>query len=172
MAHVTQVTETKNYQRVSQTTTATLPVLVPTTVKPVSSATTSIIGCSLNALKLKLYLATSATTPVSIQFIGWNYCPDLAAWIPQALLSISTLTFTSQTTVTSLGTLGALTALTMNPLAAATSGNPSSAVHFVASGSLDNNTIFLNTRGCEFVQVITEYTSGTAGTLTILHAGL
>ena len=172
MTHVTQVTETKCYHRVSQTTTATLPVLVPTTVKPVSSSTTSVIGCSLNALKFKLYLQTGSTVPTSIQFIGWNYCPDLGAWIPQALLSVSSLTFTAQTTVTSLGTLGALTALTMNPLAAATSGNPSSAVHFVNSGSLDNNTILLNTRGCEFVQVITEFTPGTAGLLTILHAGL
>jgi hypothetical protein len=147
-------------------------VLVPTTVKPVTSSTTSIIGCSLNALKLKVYLSTGATVPTSIQFIGWNYCPDLAAWIPQALLSLGSLTFTAQTTVTSLGTLGALTAVTLNPGQAATSGNPSAAVILVNSGSLDNNTIFLNTRGCEFVQVITEFTPGTAGTLTILHAGL
>ena len=171
MTHVTQVTETKCYHRVSQTTTATLPVLVPTTVKPVASATTSIMGCSLNALKLKVYLATGATAPTSIVFTGWNYCPDLAAWIPQTLLSISSLTFVSQTTVTSLGTLQALTTLTLNPSPVAATSTPSAAALLVTTGT-DNQTIFLNTRGCEFVQVTTEFTPGTAGTLTILHAGL
>jgi len=82
------------------------------------------------------------------------------------------MTFTAQTTVTSLGTLGAMTAVTLNPPQAATNGTPSAAATLVNSGSLENQTVFLNTRGCEFVQVITEFTPGTAGTLTILHAGL
>lgn len=152
-------------------TATTLPVLVPTTVKPVSSSTTSVIGCSLNALKLKVYLSTSATVPTTIRFTGWNYCPDLAAWIPQTLLSISALTFASQTTVTSLGTLGALTTATLNPLSDASAGSPNGALLLATSGA-DNQTILLNTRGCEFVQVTSVYTPGTAGTLTILHAGL
>jgi hypothetical protein len=129
------------------------------------------MGCSLNALKLKVYLSTSATFPSTIEFTGWNYCPDLGAWIPQSLLRITSLTFAAQTTVTSLGTLGALTTATLNPQSIATSGSPNSAVLLVTTGT-DNQTIHLNTRGCEFIQVTSEFTPGTAGTLTILYAGL
>jgi hypothetical protein len=129
------------------------------------------MGSSLNALKLKVYLQTSATVPTTIRFTGWNYCPSLAAWIPQTLLSITSLTFAAQTTVTPLATLGALTTATLNPLSDASAGSPNGALLLSTTGT-DNQTILLNTRGCEFVQVTSVFTPGTAGTLTILYAGL
>lgn len=160
MAHVTQVTETKNFHVESFTSGAAVPSLVLTGTKPASATGNVTFGASLNYLKLKLYTTGAAPT---MYVFGWNYCSDTNIYVPQLLVSFTTTISASSQALSSVGLANSLFEIT-----GATASTGDFKVFSGTSTTAPGGFVLIDTLGCEYIQVY----SATAGTIYVLHAGL
>lgn len=90
MAQVQLTTDVKNFQRsvtISPVSTA-VPDKIITATQPVTTATSSVIGSSLNYMKFKIY--TSTTDALTVSIFGWSYYSVEGAWVPQLLATLTT----------------------------------------------------------------------------------
>lgn len=106
MAHVTQVTEVKNFQRANLTApiNSVIPARPITATQPVDASGSIVMGTSLNYIKLKLL--SSTTDALTVCLWGWSYCnTNGSCWIPQLLATLTTTQGTASQTPPTLGTL-------------------------------------------------------------------
>lgn len=91
MAQVTLTTDVKNFHLETPRTASasgTVPNKVTQTALPVSGAGTIVFGTSLNYVKIKTLVASTAN--LTLHIYGWSFSSQLMAYVPQLLFSTTT----------------------------------------------------------------------------------
>lgn len=91
MAQVTLTTDVKNFHLETPraaSTSGTVPNKITQTALPVSGAGTVVFGTSLNYVKIKTLVASTANLTLFIY--GWSFSAQLMAYVPQLLFSTTT----------------------------------------------------------------------------------
>ncbi len=102
MAQVTLTTDVKNFHLETPrtaSTSGTVPNKVTQTALPVSGAGTIVFGTSLNYVKIKTLVTTTAN--LTLHIYGWSFSSQLMAYVPQLLFSTTTNGAVSGSTVQS-----------------------------------------------------------------------
>ena len=97
MAHVVLTTDVKSFAKTQFQTNDELEGLERsiTTTRP-NDANSTVIGTSLNYMKIKLFSEDAVSKPFYVW--GWSFWPDAMAWVPQLLCSFTgTMNATSST---------------------------------------------------------------------------
>ena len=143
----------------SRIVTATDPTGVTAAVNTPGSV---IIGGTVNYFKIKGYTTTAASVP-TIYIFGWNYSPQISAWVPQLLASLTSTVNASSQTLLTVGTVFELATYTKS------TGDIKT---FSGTAGTGNAGFFLvDTLGSEFIEISAVSASSTA-TMTFLIAGL
>jgi hypothetical protein len=159
MAQVQLTTDTKNFHLDSFVAAAAAPTAYMTLTKPASATGNVTFGASLNYLKLKFYTTGAAPT---LYVMGWNYCNENRAYVPQLLVSFTTTISAAQ----DLSAVGL--SATSYEITGATLSTGDAKIFTGTSTTLPGGFLLVDTLGCEFIQVY----SGTAGTIYVLNSGL
>jgi hypothetical protein len=166
MAHVTQVTEVKNFQRSNLTApiNTVIPVRPITTTQPVAASGSTVMGTSLNYMKLKLL--SSTTDALTVCVWGWSYCGTNGGyWIPQLIATVTTTQATASQVPPTLGTLYEVSTYVLTSGDAKLFNTPATATQ----GAF----ILVDTVGCQFLEVYaTTSSASTAADVYVFSSGL
>lgn len=158
MGYVTLTTDTKSMHRETFTSGTSAPSgVIIQAARPASATNNVVVGGNLNYLKFKVYSSTS--TAPTIYVYGWNYCPELNAYVPQLLCSFTT-TLSGSQSLPVIGTAYEVIGATLS------TGD----AKIFSGASVNGGFLLVDTLGCEFI----DFRSNAAGgpTINILHAGL
>jgi|688.fasta_scaffold16103_21 hypothetical protein len=145
MAHVTLTTDVKSFALTSFeiSDAAGNEVRIVQTTRPTDNSST-VIGTSLNYLKLKFY--SSASSNESIFVWGWSFWPDQMAWVPQLLCSFTMVPNGSTSTVPGVGTV--------YEMVNATKLTGDVKIYAGVGATSNGGFVLVDTLGCQFVEVV------------------
>lgn len=89
MPEVKLITDVTNFQRAVLTSaTSTVPNKIVTLTQPAATTNSVVVAPSLNYMKMKLHVSTTAALTVSV--FGWSYFPTDGTWVPQLICTLTT----------------------------------------------------------------------------------
>lgn len=159
MAQVTLTTDVKNFHIETPraaSASGTVPNKVTQTALPVSAAGSVVFGTSLNYLKIKTLVETTANLTLFVY--GWSFFSDRMAYVPQLLFSTTTNgAVTGTTAQASFPGIGVSVYETWQ----FTKGTGDAKIFNAPSVSTAGGFILVDTLGCQFVEVCAAASAGT-----------
>lgn len=166
MAYVTLTTDAKSFHQSETITTSatTAPVKRVTATKPATSLTVStVVGSSLNYLKIKSFSSSTSIVP-SFYVFGWNYVVDTNSYVPQLLAYVvGTLDAAGATTIPGIGSVTEVTSYTLS--------QGDAKIYNGTTTTSAGGFLLVDTLGCEFIEIVPVNASGSAS-YTFLTAGV
>jgi hypothetical protein len=169
MAQVTLTTDVKNFHIETPraaSASGTVPNKVTTTTLPTSTAGSVVFGTSLNYLKIKTLVETTANLTLFIY--GWSFCSDRMAYVPQLLFS--TTTNGAVTGTTAQASFPGI-AVSVYETWQFTKSTGDAKIFNAPSVSTAGGFILIDTLGSQFVEVCAVSSSGTPN-YYVMHSGV
>lgn len=171
MAQVTLTTDVKNFHIETPraaSASGTVPNKVTTSTLPASGAGTVVFGTSLNYLKIKTLVETTATN-LTLFIYGWSFCSDRMAYVPQLLFSTTTNGAVSGSTVQS--SFPGYVGTNLYEIWQYTKATGDAKIFNAPSVSTAGGFILIDTLGSQFVEICAAAASGTPN-YYVMHSGV
>ncbi len=169
MAQVTLTTDVKNFHIETPraaSASGTVPNKVTTSTLPASGAGSVVFGTSLNYLKIKTLVETTANLTLFVY--GWSFCSDRMAYVPQLLFS--TTTNGAVTGTTAQASFPGIS-VSVYETWQYTKSTGDAKIFNAPSVSTAGGFILIDTLGSQFVEVCATASSGTPN-YYVMHSGV
>jgi len=169
MAQVTLTTDVKNFHLETPrtaSTSGTVPNKVTQTALPVSGTGSIVFGTSLNYVKIKTLVDSSANLTLFVY--GWSFSSQLMAYVPQLLFS--TTTNGAVTGTTAQASFPGIS-VSVNETWQFTKSTGDAKIFNAPSVSTSGGFILIDTLGSQFIEVSAAASAGTPN-YYVMHSGV